>query len=286
MPSLTLLDWKSGGYRDLTEHLQLAGYFGATHRWEPDALTWVPMTERVSQAGIVRTWEGGCRVETLLSLADLETTYQKFLSLYDVFMWMVAKGKVSIPENEAYRVNGRYYPSVTYILSQVIAKPALLNWSYEGGVMAGLQADSAGCTPEEIAQAIAVKTRLEDKSMKRTDPDAKAWFDVTAKLHEAGLSTNAKRDGRAGQGTSIHKNILFYLQGKPVSVGEAPEWLSKALTHFAAWAGKVDLKAAYLEQKVMNDDFGWAGTCDFMGWANLPNMGIVEAKEEASHVAS
>ena len=272
MNTLTICDWKSGAFRSLEERLQLGAYWGCTHRLEQGVL--LPVEERAESAHIVHVWEGGCQVETSLSEAACLTAYAKFLEAKNIFDWLVANGGASVPEQEAYRVNGRYYPSVTHILRHVIAKPALLNWSYEGGVVAGLQADAVGATPEEIAQAIAVKTRLEDKSLKRTDPDAKAWFDLTAKLHEAGLSVEAKRDGKAGQGSTIHKTILFYLQGQAVKMGEAPDWLQQALRHFSSWSSRVGLKVAYVEQKLVNEEIGYAGTCDFLGWAELKQQEV------------
>ena len=258
----------------MEERLQLGAYWGCTHRLDAGKL--LPLTERATSAHIVHVWQGGCQVETSLTEAACLTAYTKFLEAKDLFDWLVANGGASVPEQEAYRVNGRYYPSVTHILRHVIAKPALLNWSYEGGVVAGLQADAVGATPEEIAQAIAIKTRLEDKSLKRTDPDAKAWFDLTAKLHEAGLSVDAKRDGKAGQGSTIHKTILFYLQGQAVKMTDAPEWLLNALLHFTAWSSRVGLKVAYVEQKLVNEEQGFAGTCDFMGWMQTSKEGVAE----------
>ena len=60
-------------------------------------------------------------------------------------------------------------------------------------------------------------------------------------------------------------------------MGEAPEWLQQALLHFTAWSSRVGLKVAYVEQKLVNEEQGFAGTCDFMGWAELKQQEVKAA---------
>ena len=124
---LTILDWKTGTFVAPEHLLQLGGYAGATLHQEDGV--WHPWLEaRPTQAAVIHVGEDGCSVMQQANQAELETATTKFLELVDVFEWLVARGNVTVPENEAYRTNGHYLPSVTYILSHLMAKPKLLGW--------------------------------------------------------------------------------------------------------------------------------------------------------------
>lgn len=274
---LILFDWKSSlsGFVGPEMWLQLGGYDGTTHYYEPDAGTWLPHpVPKPTQAAIVNIRPDKCRVMVKLSRAELDTALVQFRHCKEVFDWMVAKGFAKLPEREEYRVRDMQLPSVTYIIQHVIAKPGLMTWSYEGGVWAGLQSRAIGCTEEQVLQAVEIKRELDAKKLKRTDPAAVPWLGLVDKLHEAGLSTTAKRDGRAVQGSSWHKTILFYLEGKPVDLTSAPSEQVQMLERFTMWSTKVGLEPRRLETKVANleeerPDSLWAGTFDAEALANL-----------------
>ena len=269
---LTILDWKSSasGFVGAEMLLQLGGYYGTTHYFDTDALTWLPQDgRRPTQGAIVNIRPDKCRVLVSLTQADLETALGRFHECLDVFLWLVDKGFAKLPEREEYRVGTRQFPSVTYIIQHVIAKPGLLDWSYGIGVEAGLRAPELGWTPPEIAEALAVKAELDAKRLKKTDPAAQPWVKLRDALTTAGYGPTAKRDAAATTGTSWHKTILFFLQGTKVDLTSAPPDQIGMLTHFERWNTQVGLEPKQLETKVANVDFGWAGTWDCLGMCNL-----------------
>ena len=271
-PILTILDWKSSasGFVGAEMLLQLGGYYGTTHYFDPDTRAWLSLNgARPTQGAIVNIRPDKCRVLVSLSQGDLETALAKFHECLDVFTWLVDKGFAKLPEREEYRVDNRQFPSVTYIIQHVIAKPGLLDWSYGIGVEAGLRAAGLGWTPDQITEALAVKAELDAKRLKKTDPAAQPWLKVREALSEAGYGATAKRDQAATTGTSWHKTILFFLQGQSVDLSTAPPDQVGMLTHFTQWSERVQLEPKRLETKVANVDFGWAGTVDAVASCNL-----------------
>lgn len=266
MPVLTLFDWKTSGFL-APEHLIQLGAYQDMDRVLEDG-RWEPITPecRAQQAAIVQVREGTCKVAKLLTEHDLVGVRTFFQQAVEQFHWLRTNGFIW-DVKRTYQVEGREYVSVTEILSHVCAKPGLLNWSYEGGLVAGLQARLVGCTEAEVAAAVAVKAELEAKRLRKTDPAAQPWLKVVGKLHEAGLSTEAKRDGRAGQGTTVHKNILYLLEGRAVELGSAPEWLRDDVLAFERWSRKVQLNPMWTERKVCHDTLGVAGTVDCLAWS-------------------
>lgn len=209
-------------------HLQLGGYFGATHYFDEDALAWLPLDGlRPTQAAVVNIRPEHCKILVHLSLAELETATEHFRECLEVFTWMVEKGFAKLPEREEYRVEGRQYPSVTYILQHVIAKPGLLSWY--------------------------------------------------AKMAKEGKDPTAERDKRAVEGSTWHKTILFFLQGKPFDLSAGPESQKQMLLQFERWSRSVNLTPKRLETKLANldarRDGGWAGTCDAIAECHLPQEG-------------
>ncbi len=85
------------------------------------------------------------------------------------------------------------------------------------------------------------------------------WY---AKMAKEGKDPNAVRDAKAVQGTTIHKNLLFFLQGKAVDLTQAPQELTDTMSKFAAWAQGVSLQAVALEQTIVHQTLNYAGTLD------------------------
>lgn len=272
VPQLTICDWKSSasGFVGAEMLLQLGGYYGTTHYFDTDALAWLPRNGlHPTQGAIVNIRPDKCRVLVSLTQAQLETALDKFRDCLDVFLWLVDRGFATLPEREEYRVDGRYFPSVTYIIQHVIAKPGLLDWSYGIGVEAGLRAAGLGWTPDRIVEALAVKAELDAKRLKKTDPAAQPWLTLREALVEAGYGPTAKRDAAAVTGTSWHKTILFFLQGTKIDLTNAPADQVGMLTHFGRWSDTVGLAPKQLETKVANMEEGWAGTVDAIANCNL-----------------
>lgn len=85
------------------------------------------------------------------------------------------------------------------------------------------------------------------------------WY---AKMAAEGKDPNAVRDARGVAGSTIHKNILFFMQGRSVDLTQAPPELAKTMALFAAWTGKWNVDAVALEQTVIDQPLGVAGTLD------------------------
>src|SRR3990167_1672290 len=90
-------------------------------------------------------------------------------------------------------------------------------------------------------------------------PGLLAWY---AKLSREGKDPNAIRDEKAGQGSTIHKHLLFFLRGDAVDVTNAPDYVTKTLLHFERWTKAWQVQAVSLEQTLVHQDLGYAGTGD------------------------
>ena len=123
MPTLSLCDWKSSSFRSPEELLQLSAYW-ACPEWAVEEV-WQPWEARARQAVIVQVGEKLCKPVVVLDETDLQETFEAFQHVKAVFDFLVKQGKVTIPQNEEYRIGDLYLPSVTFILSQVMAKPVV-----------------------------------------------------------------------------------------------------------------------------------------------------------------
>lgn len=75
---------------------------------------------------------------------------------------------------------------------------------------------------------------------------------------------NKYRDTRAVFGTRVHKEIQNFLEGKDVWVDD--DEMSKCLQVFKdEFFYKHDVVVDSLELHLFNQEFGYAGTCDFLG---------------------
>ena len=241
MPTLTLLDWKSSSFRSAEELLQLAAYWACPEWCEEGA--WVTWEERATSAAIVHVGEHDCKPVVQLDGMELQAAFEVFCHAKSVFDWMVAKGRLTIPQNEEYRIGDIYLPSVTTILGKVIAKPALMNWYYDKGIEAVMELVSRKLMPEPMEK---------DRIKQLAD--------------EEQLSPTAQRDAKGDMGSTLHKNIVFFLEGKTVDTTQAPTWLSGALTQVAQWTSRVKLEPIALERKVCHRDLGYAGRMDCVAW--------------------
>src|SRR3990167_5667800 len=89
-------------------------------------------------------------------------------------------------------------------------------------------------------------------------PNLFAWG---VKMAKEGKDPNAIRDAKAGQGSTIHKNLLFFLRGDAVDV-TALDYVTKTLGHFERWCKAWNVQAVELEQTLVHQELGFAGTSD------------------------
>jgi len=92
------------------------------------------------------------------------------------------------------------------------------------------------------------------------------WY---SKMAKEGKDPNAVRDQRGEEGKTIHKNILYFLQGKSVDLTQCPAWLASTMAKFYVWAIKYQVKPALMEQKVWSMRHRFAGRLDFVGSMEL-----------------
>lgn len=71
------------------------------------------------------------------------------------------------------------------------------------------------------------------------------------------------KKNRAAFGTRVHKEICNYLNGEEVAVDNEEMWVS--LFMFRDWALGHHLEMSQSELHVKDDEFMYAGTCDFVG---------------------
>ncbi len=90
-------------------------------------------------------------------------------------------------------------------------------------------------------------------------PALRQWY---YKMGREGKDPTKIRDAKANLGSTIHKNILFYLEGKPVDLTEAPQELQQTVWKFSDWAEKVKLDVLEVESTVFNEEWQAAGTLD------------------------
>jgi hypothetical protein len=83
------------------------------------------------------------------------------------------------------------------------------------------------------------------------------WY---AKMAKEGKSPDQERDKKAVAGSTIHKLVMFYLQGKKVTVEN--DKLAGLMVTFGQWCAKVDAKPLETETTVFDAQIGVAGTLD------------------------
>lgn len=272
---LALADWKKeGAYIGLEYRLQVGAYWGAPLCF--DKLTGQVEPKPVADCALV-SWVGpsGVHVKLRMTKEELAASLAAFRQALALYRFMREHDRFIAEEESRYRhptQPGETLVSVTQVLKHVCGKPGLMNWYYEGGLEAGLRLAPSLDGVREAA--LAAKHGLNEKTITRSDEAAQPWKDVLQRAQDEELSPTAKRDAAGVTGSRIHKNVMFYLQGKTVNLTDAPPWLSETMAKFAAWGQRVKLEPVLVEQMVFDPDAGYAGTLD----------ALVRMKEEGLHV--
>ena len=274
-----LADWKKeGAYVGLEYRLQLGGYYGCPYILDK-ATGQVTQKQDVSHAAVFWVGEHGVKLKMLLDKQELEEAYQGFKDALAIYR-MVKKYN-TFPMDEGRYDNplkrGEKLISVTQVLKYAIGKDGLLQWHYDSGLEAGLQvANSTEFSELDVINALEARAKLNAKTITTKDEAAQAWVKIKERIHEEGWSAIAKRDGAGNIGSLIHKNVMFYLQGKNVDLTNAPPWLSNTMADFAVWSNRYKLNPLHIETTVFNPDLEYAGTLDCLGEAS---DGLIKQRE-------
>ena len=116
--------------------------------------------------------------------------------------------------------------------------------------------------------------------------DGKKYFRVTrvkSSINQPGLNywrasvgaakANQIMKARATFGTNFHKLVEVLLMGHKVDASNYDGETQDSLALFHTAKEKYNIEAEALEQKLWNDDLDIAGTTDFIGYADLPELG-------------
>jgi hypothetical protein len=152
-----------------------------------------------------------------------------------------------------YKVGEKSYPSVTTIL-QAVHKPALNNWyakmEREACVRASMQLyediPDGGPKMDQTAYLLTLERRIGQK-----------------------YAGNVEKVKAAGIGTDVHALIEWNMRRELLQVvGPEPHVPPAGLTAFAAyedWRKAANLSPVLLEQTLVSERYGYAGTMDFAG---------------------
>jgi hypothetical protein len=117
---VVITDWKTSKFIGPEMRLQLAAYANC------------PTLQAKPEYGlIVQVTDEHCKPVVVMDSTQIEKAYRAFCSLKAGFDWMVKDGLCEVKGR--YWYDGDSLPSVTEILSNVLAKPGLLNWYYTMG---------------------------------------------------------------------------------------------------------------------------------------------------------
>ena len=157
-----------------------------------------------------------------------------------------------------------YLWSVTEVNKYALAKEGLLNWYHKKGVEG---------TIALIRDYLPPSFPLTDLTLEYALQQLEAH-----KLRPVDL-----RDKAGDQGRTWHKLAMFYLQGKPVDLTDAPQAHKDFAAKFAMWCSKVKLEPLAVEQMVYEEEPGIAGTLDCLA---MVDKAWVEQEWERLHQAN
>jgi len=139
--------------------------------------------------------------------------------------------------SRTYAIGGQSYPSVTSIISQGEAKPALINWAKK------VTAEAA------VAQHELVKTLID------TDGPQAAIDHLKGAAYR-------QRNAAGDLGSRLHEVAEYeVLEGKEYPDPGDPE-ARELLNHFRHFLAEVQPEFVAVEAVVVNQDYGYAGTLD------------------------
>ena len=244
---LTLIDWKSSAFISPEMLMQLGAYYGATHYRENDGelLGWQERTPATTaqQGAIIKIGPD------YVGLAKRE-------------IW----GEIQLADGTTKR--GKVGEELMR-LSQADLEAGFAQFRNALDIFWWLVKKQHVQLPKKEAyqfhdkQLVSVTYVLQHVIAK---PMLLNWY---AKMAKEGKDPEQERDRRGAEGSLWHKNILFFLQGRPVDLSQAPESLKQTLTQFAYWQQKVKLDPVALETKVAHPALGYAGTYDCLARCTL-----------------
>ena len=149
------------------------------------------------------------------------------------------------PDRHTYTVNGEIVDSVTSILGQTIAKPALIPWATKTMAENLMGLWKAGVSYDEIQ--------------------------IKEMLNTAKQIYKYKSEKAADIGTLVHEWISKYIQGlkPPMPINKEMQGGVKA---FLKWTKENKIQFKLTERKVFSKKYKFAGTCDFTAIINGKNF--------------
>ena len=159
-------------------------------------------------------------------------------------------------EARFYDINGRTYPSVTTILS-VINKPALGPWY-------------AKMERERFTDAV-FKAALDlEERGSRLSPEG--LVKMVLKMVEGAKAGDVEKSRAADIGTAAHALIEWHtrtmLGEDPGPEPRVPDAAMLAVESWKDWAKQVDFKPVAVERVVYSEQWGYAGTADWIAWVS------------------
>lgn len=117
---LVIADWKT------------SSFIGPEMRYQLGAYAYCPtLLERPEHGLVIQITEKWCKPVVVLDAEKLAKAYRTFCALKQAFDDMVDNGDITIKSRYPY--DGAFLPSVTEVLSHMLAKPGLLNWYWKMG---------------------------------------------------------------------------------------------------------------------------------------------------------